>query len=121
MNNTLYPEVPELVYACALTSPKPWFGLAGEELFVRSTAIPEARLHEVRLAVRVILRERPTPLMRFTLRPTEIDAEGLMLFRLPAALPRCLVSLRLCLGSGAGEKHHLLIENARRAGCTRHD
>lgn len=99
---------PEIVYACSLTTFRPWRGEPGALLLLRTTPFPRT-CGPVRLSVRVALcGDRRAP-KRFTLRPEQVDEEGLILVRLPKRPTRALLAIRLCVGPFAGPKRMVLV------------
>ena len=98
---------PEILYACPLAADRPWWGFPGGLLFVRTPPLPRT-CGELRLSVRAVIC--PAPCRRFTLRPLQVSEEGLLVFRLPRAIPpQSLLALRLCLDSRAGAPKFLRV------------
>lgn len=102
----MIPHPPSILCALSLPEGRFWRGAPGGLLLLRTDALPRGA-GPVRVVLRVALGARRG---RWTLRPSQVDEEGLVLVRLPRALPRALLSLRLCVGGRASPARLLLAE-----------
>lgn len=100
----------QLLCAYSVRQERFWRCAPGELLLLRTDPLPRG-------APPPRLGLRPLPLgprracagRRRTLRPQEVDEEGLILLRLPPTLKRGLYLLRLCLGPRASAPRLLIV------------
>lgn len=101
---------PEILWAFNLETCRVWDVAPGGWLLLKTAPIPRG-CGALRLSVRVALGASVGDLTRFTLRPEQVDEEGLLLFRFPQKLPKhALLTVRLCHNALAGRARILLCQ-----------
>lgn len=99
---------PEILWAFNPVNCHVWDIAPGGWLLVKTAPIPRS-CGALRLSVRVALGASSGALTRFTLRPEQVDEEGLLLFRFPKQIPEhALLAVRLCHNALAGRARILL-------------
>lgn len=76
-------------------------GTSGEYILLRTEAFP-GRRPLLRISLYIRLAAAPLTRTRFTLKPSDVNPDGLILLRLPDGLPLSLAELRLELNHTRG-------------------
>lgn len=69
-------------------------GTSGEYILLRTDRLPE-NIAYLRIKMEIRLASGPVKQVRFTLKPSDVNRDGLILVRLPGGLPFSLAELRL--------------------------